>query len=220
MHSRGHRCACIWGHVSQLPGSRYKPASLTGCCVLYPQLPQFRLVHLPLMGYLHPPLCVCVLRGLLGPCVILVCRPARAWPSVSIFHRVGRVWAEPLLNQISLLRFQFFSSSVSPSSSPPTLHLQCPDFSKLKLWFALCHVRLSITFLLKCHLIGGTPSRSCTQTPRSFLSPHESCMCAAGCDKPVLLLSVALWLQVLLSPWVLPGEPVTCFLVAGSQAQS
>lgn len=122
MHSRGHRCACIWGHVSQLPGSRYKPVSLTGHCVLYPQLPRFRLVHLPPMGHLHLP-GVCVLRGLLGPCVILVCRPAHAWPSVSVFHRVGRVWAEPLLNQISLLRFQFFSSSASPSSSPPTLHL-------------------------------------------------------------------------------------------------
>lgn len=36
-------------------------------------------------------------------------------------------------------------------------------------------------------------------------------MCAAGWDKPVLLLLVALWLQVFLSPWVLPGESVTCF---------
>lgn len=140
-------------------------------------------------------------------------RPPGAWACPAwrrACAREGHVWADPVLSQVCL-PFRFCSSSALPSPSPPTHRA---DFWGLKLlWFALCRVRLSLTFFLKCHLISSTPSRSCTTVSGNFRSPPEPGTCAAGRGRggSGSAAHPGSPLQALLSWWLPPRQLLACF---------
>lgn len=122
MRPRQHRCACIWGHVSQRLSPDYKPASFRDRCTFGSPCAGWPICPRGLSTPSRVHVCLCA-GSRLGPFVISVCRPAREWRRASVSRREGHVWAEALLNQILLSRFGFSPPQPSPSSSPPTHHL-------------------------------------------------------------------------------------------------